>query len=302
LNKDRVRRQESAAVEGLQRRFEALTQRKQEAIALVPVARFTNKQIAADFNLRLINAVPRFEDYDDIANHILLSLPLAALNRIRPVLEPINLARGQVLCGIGRPIKYLYFVTRGLVSLVKTMQDGRTVEIGAIGIEGITNPNALIGPDKAILESVVEIPGTAFRIRRDTLVDKIGEDPALFEAIQKYARFAVCQLVETAACNRLHSLEECCCRWLLIAHDSALTDTFPLTHEFLAIMLGVERSSISVTAGLLKKAGLIEYKRGHITITNRSGLEKAACECYGTIRAERQKLFGMPNKRQFNES
>jgi CRP-like cAMP-binding protein len=235
--------------------------------------------------------MPQFQEHDGITNRILLSLPLAALKRMLPALELVNMARGQVLGGTEKPITHLHFVNRGLVSLVKTMRDGRAVEIDAIGIEGVIDPCSLFAIDNAILESVVEIPGAAFRVRRDILGDQMAEDPAFLGMMRNYAKFVMSQIVETAACDRLHSLEQRCCRRLLIAHDSALTDTFPLTHEFLALMLGVNRSSVSIAARILKKAGLIEYTRGHVAIRNRSGLEKAACECYGSIWVEREKLF-----------
>ena len=240
--------------------------------------------------------MPQSHQYHGITNRILRSLPPATLRRILPALESLNMARWQVIDHVDGPIEYLYFVNRGLVSFVKTMQDGRTVEIGAVGIEGVTDPNALFSIDKAIVDSIVQIPGTAFRIRRDILKQEMAKDDALREMMQKYARFAISQLMQTAACNRLHSLEERCCRWLLMAHDSALSDTFPLTQEFLAMMLGVQRAGVSIAASFLQKAGLIVYVRGRVTITNRLGLEDAACECFDTIRSELEKLFGAPKR------
>jgi len=228
---------------------------------------------------------------DGIANQLLLSLPEASLARLGPRLEAFELKRGEVLVQVDMPIKYMYFVNRGLVSLVKTMRDGRTVEIEAVGFEGIADPNMLFGVDAALLESVVQIPGTAFRIARDELQQAMASDPALRGQMQKYVQYAIGQLAQTAACNRLHSIEERCCRWLLIAHDSARADRFPLTHEFLAMMLGVQRSGVSIAANFLKKAGLIDYSHGYITIVNRSGLEEAACECYSALQAEHEKLF-----------
>lgn len=228
---------------------------------------------------------------DGINNRLLKSLPPATLDRLRPSLELVNAPNGQVIDHIDRPIDELYFMNRGLVSVVKTMQDGRTVEVGAVGIEGVTDPNSLFGSGDAALETIVQVPGTAFRIKRDVLKREIAKDDALRESLERYTRFAFGQLVQTAACNRLHSMEERCCRWLLIAHDNALSDTFPLTHEFLAMMLGVRRAGISVVASYLKKAGLIEYKRSSMTITDRAGLEDAACECYGFIQGEMKKLY-----------
>ena len=236
-------------------------------------------------------------DHHGIANHILSSLPHATLKRILPDLELINTVSGQIIDQVDGPIEYLYFINRGLVSLVKTMQDGRTVEMGAVGIEGITDPTALFGIDQAIAASIVQIPGTAMRIRRDILRREMEKDDALLDVMHKCVRFATSQLMQTAACNRLHSLEERCCRWLLIAHDSALAKSFPLTHEFLAMMLGVQRAGVSIAARCLQKAGLIQYARGRVTIMDQSGLKDAACECYGSMRTELETLFGTRKQR-----
>lgn len=153
--------------------------------------------------------MPQFHEHDDITNRILLALPPATLRRIRPALEPLNTTVKQVIARVNGPVTHLYFVKRGIVSLVKTMQDGRTVEIGAVGVEGITDPNALFGViDGAVMDSVVQIPGTAFSIRRDALRREIEQDDRLKSLMQGYTQFFVNQIVQTAACNRLHSLEE----------------------------------------------------------------------------------------------
>lgn len=230
-------------------------------------------------------------EHDRINNRMLLALPPATVRRLRPALEFLATTKGQTIDHVDGPIRYLYFLNRGLVSLVKTMQDGRTVEVGAVGIEGVTDANAVFGIDTAIIETVVQIPGAAFRVHRDFLRQMTETDAALREIMQKYARFAFWKLAQTAACNRLHSLEERCCRWLLTAHDNALADSFPLTHEFLAMMLGVQRSGVSITAAYLQKAGLIRYARGRVTILDRGGLEDASCECYGATCAELNKLL-----------
>jgi len=232
-----------------------------------------------------------------IGNHILNALPPATLDRILPDLELVITVQGQVIDQVDRPIEYLYFVNRGLVSFVKTMHDGRMVEVGAVGIEGVTDPNALFGVDTAIVGSVVQVPGSAMRIRRDILMREMERDAALLDMMHKCARFTISQLMQTAACNRLHTVEERCCRWLLIAHDCALAKSFPLTHEFLAMMLGVQRAGVSIAARLLQRAGLIQYTRGRVTITDQSGLKDAACECYGAMRAEVKRLFGTPKRR-----
>ena len=228
---------------------------------------------------------------DNIANRLLLALPQATLQRMASALEPVELTRGQVIDHVDAYIEHLYFVNRGIISLVKTMHDGRTVEIGAVGIEGMTTPSALFGLDQAAIESIVQLPGAAFRLKRDMLRAEMARDEATRTVMQKYARFAIGALAQTAACNRLHSLEARCCRWLLIAHDSARSDSFELTHEFLAMMLGVQRAGVSIVASLLRKSGLIQYTRGRVTIAYREGLEEAACECYGAMRTELDKIF-----------
>jgi CRP-like cAMP-binding protein len=133
-------------------------------------------------------------------------------------------------------------------------------------------------------------------MKRDTLQHEIARDSQLRDLMQKYAGFALGQFAQTAACDRLHALEARLCRWLLTAHDSMPSDTFPLTHEYLAMMLGVQRAGVSIAASFLKQAALIHYARGSVTVLNRSGLEDAACECYGTTRAQLNKLFGRLTK------
>lgn len=221
-----------------------------------------------------------------IHNRLLLALPRATLVQMRPALHAVETLRGQAIDHVDGPVEHLYFVNRGFISVIKTMRDGRSVEVGGVGLEGLTDPNSLFGIEGAVLDTVVQIPGEAFRIRRELLTQLIGQSPALRRLIQNYARFAFSQLAQTAACNRLHSLEQRCCRWLLVAHDSALSDRFPLTHEFLAMMLGGPRASVTIAASLLRSARLIDYSRGEVAILDRAGLEHASCECYATLRDE----------------
>jgi CRP-like cAMP-binding protein len=208
-----------------------------------------------------------------ITNRMLLALPAASFTRIRGLLEPVSLIAGQVIARVDQPLTNVYFVNRGIVSVVKTMGDGRSVEIGAVGIEGMTSALTLLGFNRTILEFVVQIPGSALRMSRNAAIQTMQEDNAFRRIIQDQARFALGQIAQTAACNRLHHLEERCCRWLLIAHDSALSNNFPLTHEFLAMMLGSQRSGVSITLSTLKKSGLIDHKRGNITVRNRAALD-----------------------------
>jgi CRP-like cAMP-binding protein len=231
-------------------------------------------------------AVTPLHERKGINNRLLLALPAATLDRILRLSEPVSLARRQRIDRADQPIKHIHFINRGLVCIVKTMEDGRTVEIGAIGIEGVTNLLPFVGVDRTILETVVQIPGTALRIGRDALMHEMDNDDTIRHVMQNYVRFGLSELSRHIACNRMHHIEQRCCRWLLIAHDHALSDDFPLTHEFLAMMLGYQRAGVSIAMSSLVKAGLIKHKRGTVTIANRPGLEAAACECYREMQAE----------------
>ena len=221
-----------------------------------------------------------------INNRILLAVPPATLDRVLQFSEPVSLVRGQRIETADQPIGHIHFINRGLVCTVKTMEDGRAVEIAAIGLEGVTNLLPFVGFDRTLLDVVVQIPGTALRVRRDVIRRELENDHALRQVMQNYLRFGLGELARHIACNRLHHIEQRCCRWLLIAHDAALSDEFPVTHEFLALMLGYQRAGVSIAMGSLAKAGLIEHKRGIVTVTNRPGLEAAACECYREMQDE----------------
>jgi CRP-like cAMP-binding protein len=237
---------------------------------------------------------PRLQS--DVRNRILLALPQATWERIRPRLEFIDLRRGEVLYRVGVRIEHLYFINRGLVSLIKTMHSGRAVEIGAVGIEGIAGLGGLYGIESAILEWVCQISGDAFRVDRNWLRAETARDKELEELLQRSHALAVSQFAQTAACNRLHSIRKRCCSWLLTAHDSAQSDEFELTHEFLAVMLGAQRAGVSIALNGIQKAGLIRYSRGRVRVTDRIRLEKAACECYDTIRMQLDKLLGSSDR------
>lgn len=226
-----------------------------------------------------------------LANRMLLALPAESLERLRSGLRRVELRRRQVIYAAGAPVQNVYFVNRGLVSYVKSMADGRSVEVGAIGAEGAVCLGALQGLRTAILESVVQIPGSAFVGGVDMVREAMAEDDALRSLVLGYTNVAIDQIAQTAACNRLHILEERCCRWLLIAHDSAQGDEFPLTHEFLAMMLGVRRSGLSIAVSTLQKAGFIRYRRDRMRIMDRAGLEATTCECYTAIRAQFDALY-----------
>lgn len=229
-----------------------------------------------------------------LRNRILLALSEPERSRLLEKARYTDLPRTMTLYRPDDRVDTIYFIDRGLISLVQEMPEGRTVEIGARGVEGVTTPEALVDDAQALFTSMVQIPCSALVVDLATVRREMAENPKLRRLIHGYFRVATHQIGLTAACNRLHSLEERCCRWLLIAHDSAGCDTFPLTHEFLAMMLGAPRSGVSIASDLLRRAGYIDYRRGEVTIKNRTGLETAACACYATIRSEFDHLFGMP--------
>ena len=235
--------------------------------------------------------MPQLIGNEQIANRILLTLPPAALRQLLPHFKRVTFGHGDTVYRPGDIVREIYFINRGLLSLVKTMRDGRTVEVNTRGAEGITAPASLFGFEPTILECVVQIPMSAFSIRANILRRAMVKYRTLSALILGFTHLASEQLAQTAACNRLHSLEQRCCRRLLISHDSARSDTFSLTHEFLAAMLGVRRPQISIAAGILQKAGCIRYGRGQVTVTDRAGLEARACECYEFIRRQIDHLF-----------
>ena len=221
-----------------------------------------------------------------INNRLMLALPPATLDRILRISEPVSLVRKQKIETVGQPINFIHFINRGLVCAIKTMEDGRVVEIAAIGVEGTTEFVALLGMDRALVDMVVHIPGTALRIGRKAFLQEMENDTPLRQLMQHYVRFGLSEVTRHIACNRLHHLDQRCCRWLLIAHDHALSDEFQLTHEDLAMMLGYQRAGVSIAMASLVKAGLIEHKRGKVIVSNRSGLEASSCECYGEMQNE----------------
>ena len=213
-------------------------------------------------------------------NRILSVLSREELDACVPYLQPVDLKHKQVLCDIGEPFDYIYFLEQGLASVIKTMEDGSSVEVGMLGYEGFTPVPALLGADISEQHIVMQLPGNGYRIRvsdcRDLFETQSGFRQITLNFINSFMNFSA----QTAACNRLHDLEQRLSRWLLASQDRFRQPVLPLTQEYLAIMLGVRRSGVNEAAGRLQDQGLIDYTHGRITLINRDGLEKAACECY----------------------
>ncbi len=225
------------------------------------------------------------------SNRIIAALSESSRRGLWPSMERLDTKTGQVLGRTGESISHFYFVESGMISLMKSMQNGAAVEISTTGPEGIAPLGAIFDLDRGVFESIVLIPGEVLRIRREVLRKKLASDRELFAVMRGYAGVALNHLAQSAACNILHSVEERCCRWLLMAHDAAHDRTFSLTHEFLGAMLGVRRASVSVAAQTLQRAGVIRYCHGQMTITDRAALERAACECYAATKLEFETFF-----------
>ena len=217
-------------------------------------------------------------------NRLLAALPHEVLSSLRPHLKPVSLPRERVLCEADEPLQSIYFVEAGLVSLVGVFEDGTTPEMATVGREGMVGIGALLGGEHALGRYVVPVPGFALAMKASRFQGALRECLELRAACEAYAQAFVGHLLQNIACNAVHRVEQRCARWLLTCHDQAEHDAFELTQEYLADMLGVRRSTVTVVANSLQQAGLIHYRRGAINVLDRLGLEAAACECYRIIR------------------
>jgi len=228
-------------------------------------------------------------------NGLLAALDSDDWEYLRPALDVVQLERGLVLYEAGRPIRHIYFPHNAVVSLVAVMRDGQLAETGTLGREGFTGSETILGNiDTANSRSVVQVAGTASKVPLSTLRACLDERPHACLLLMAYARALFAQVLQSVACNAMHNVEQRCARWLLMTHDRAAADSFELTQEFLAAMLGVRRASVNVVGSAFQKAGLIRYSRGKITILDRAGLEAASCECYGIIRRVFAQLLPYP--------
>jgi len=227
-------------------------------------------------------------------NRLLAALPRDDLAQIWPRLQAVELPLREVLHAPGKPIEAVYFPETGWCSMLAYLEDGDAAEVGLAGREGFIGLPVLLGADNDDIEAMVQAPGTALRMDARAFREELERIPALRTLLLRYALVQHGQVARTAACNGRHNIDQRLARWLLMAHDRAEGDEFPMTHEFMSMMLGVRRAGISTTASTLQKAGLIRYQRGRIEITDRPGLENAACECYGVVRRASDRLFGMP--------
>ncbi len=226
------------------------------------------------------------------SNRILATLPPADLQRLWPSLKPIELPFRQSIQTPGDVISAAHFVESGFVSMIITLQDGDGAEVGLVGNEGMLGLPLLYGTDRSDIEGMVQHAGIALQLEAEAFAEALDWSPTLRRQVLLYAMAHHQQVARTAACNGRHHTEQRLARWLLMAHDRVDGRGFAITHELLSMMLGVRRAGVTVAAGSLQRAGLIRYERGHLEITNRHGLEAAACECYSAVLQEAQRLTG----------
>lgn len=223
---------------------------------------------------------------------MLAALPHAEYAALAPRLGVVHLDALEIVAGPGEPLPHAYFPLSGVISVVAIDADGGTVEVGTIGREGMAGLPAFLGLPGSSFQTMGQIPGAHARLPIGDLLAAAAPGTALHALLLRYAQAYFVLGGQSAACNRLHPIEERCARWLLMCHDRVDGDTFPLTQEVLGQMLGVRRPSVTFAAGVLQRAGLIAYHRGIITILDRASLEAASCECYRVIQGEFARLAG----------
>lgn len=221
----------------------------------------------------------------DIRNAILAALPAGDFAILRGSLERTNLVSGDILQRASEPAKSIYFVEAGIISLLAPLEQGGRIEVGHVGREGAAGVHAALGANTLTSEIMAQSDGVAFRVESTTLRVLMEQSQPLRRALNGFANALHTQVSQTAACNGVHEVVQRLSRWLLMVHDRTDGDTLNLTHELISLMLGVTRPGVTIAAGTLQKAGLIQYTRGRLTIMDRAGLERMACECYKIVHA-----------------
>ena len=225
-------------------------------------------------------------------NHLLATLPRDSYERLRPHLEPITFSLGEVVYESGGHMRYVYFPTTSHISLLYTMIDGSTAEMGLVGNEGVVGIALFMGGETTPNRAMVQGGGLAYRMKSKSMLDEFKLGGEFQHLMLRYTQALITQISQTAVCNRLHSVEQRLCRWLLMTHDRTNSDQLQMTHEFISNMLGVRREGVTVAARRLQEAGMISYVRGHINILDRQQLLAHVCECYQVVIAEHERLLG----------
>jgi CRP-like cAMP-binding protein len=235
--------------------------------------------------------LPKARRYQRLGeNRLLEALPVRDRVRLLRVGRRVEFGVRQGIYRPGEPVRYALFPLSGVMSIVLQMRDGTSVEVATVGNEGLVGTEIVLGAERSTTHAFCQVAGECIRVARADLLREIERSRAVQALVNRYTQAYLNQVVQSTACNHLHSVKERTCRWLLMTHDRVGANRFPLTHEFLAQMLGVRRPTVTIVAGLLQAQGLIQYARGVVTIVDRRGLEEGSCECYGVVRQQFERL------------
>jgi len=226
-----------------------------------------------------------------IQNQLIARLPQADQQRLLASCEPVTLPMGEVLSELGATTHHVYFPTHSFISLVTRVDQHPGLEVGMVGQEGMLGVHLVLGVAQAPLHAVVQGPGPALRLDAESFRRELDASSALQSGLHRYLYVLMVQMASSASCLRFHLIGQRLARWLLMSQDHARADSFHITHEFLAYMLGVRRVGVTVAAGLLQKSGLIRYHRGTLEVLDRPGLEAAACSCYAADQSAYARVF-----------
>jgi CRP-like cAMP-binding protein len=228
---------------------------------------------------------------DPRQNRLLAALPDDEWARWHPHLEEVDLPLGKVLYESGSTLSHVYFPTTSIVSLLYVMEDGASAEIAVVGLEGIVGVSLFMGGESTPSRAVVQSAGRGFRLNASLMLKEFNRAGPVLHLLLRYTQALITQMAQTAVCNRHHSLDQQLCRWLLLSLDRLDSTDLAMTQELIANMLGVRREGVTEAAGRLQEAGLIRYRRGHITVLDRSLLEARSCECYAVVKNEYDRLL-----------
>lgn len=235
-----------------------------------------------------------------LKNHLLSALQDEDFERIKSKLESVSFKLGDVLYESGEKMDYVYFPTTAIISLLYIMENGATAEIGVVGNDGILGVSLFMGGETTTSRAIIQSAGDAFRMKTSDMLTEFKLSGRFQELLLRYAQALMTQISQTAVCNRLHSIEQQLCRWLLLSHDRLDSDKLVMTHDLISNMLGVRREGITLAAQKLAKRNLITNNRGTMTVIDRRGLEAAVCECYKVVNDEYNRLLGRGISRTFS--
>ena len=227
-------------------------------------------------------------------NHLLDALPAAERERLFPHLKLVTLPLGSVLYESGDPQRYIYFPVDAIVSLLYVLRDGASAEIAVVGNDGAIGVALIMGGATMTNRAIVQSAGSAYRLTRKRIEQEFARHGEMLHVLLRYTQALITQMAQTAVCNRHHSVDQQLCRWLLLSLDRLRSNKLVMTQELIANMLGVRREGVTEAAGKLQKAGVIEYRRGKITVLDRPRLETMSCECYDVVRKETDRLLPAP--------